>query len=203
MSLTNRQRYGAIFTGLAIGCVLSALILGKRGLPHPPPPPDPGVIRREVPGIVAQWMEKGQPIEGDFVMSEATGPAAGAGGRVRALVVPGLDEGALIRIEETPAPAGSGKQVQGWKFMFADRVRAQLTPGADTPAMAEALRALGWHFYARDLTGLWVTIALNTHSAESLPLALAKLREWPQWVAAEEPDYLPAPTGDANGPAAN
>src|SRR5271170_2804641 len=85
MSLSTAQRFGAYFTGFGLGCVLVGIYLSVRGLPHPPEAPPPGVIRRETPGALAQWMATGTPIDGDFVLSHddnrMTGGADAATGR--------------------------------------------------------------------------------------------------------------------------
>ncbi len=196
MSLTTSQRFGAYFIGFGLGCVLVSIYLSVRGLPHPPEPPPPGVIRREVPGALAQMMLSGTPIDGDFVLShdDSRTLAAPAAGRfTRALVVAGLDPGAFIRVEEQSLVTDPDKVVD-WKFMFADHARAQLKPGADTRALADAMKPLGWRFAGdKDKDG-WATILLSGHSVKSLPQALAQLQAWPQWVAAAAPDYLPAPS---------
>ena len=88
--------------------------------------------------------------------------------------------------------------VRGWKFMFADRVRAQLKLGVDTAQLAEALKAKNWHIVAWDPASGLVTLALGTHDAKSVPEALAQLQAWPQWAVTAEPDYLPGPA--TNGP---
>jgi hypothetical protein len=198
MSLTTQQRFGAYFTGFGIGCVLVGIYLSARGLPHSPEPPAPGVIRREVPGALAQWMITGAPVDGDFILSHddnrTTGGADAATGRfTRALVVSGLDPGAFIRVEEDSFNKDPDKVVD-WKYMFADHARAQLQPGVDTRTLADAMNPFGWHFVGdKDKDG-WATILLNGHDVKTLPQALAQLRAWPQWVAAAEPDYLPAPS---------
>ena len=121
----------------------------------------------------------------------------GPGRFSRFVVIAGLDPGAFIRIEEI-STLSAPNQVVDWKFMFADRVRAQLVPGADTRAMTEAMDPLGWHFASgKDKDG-WVTIALRTHDASSVTKALLQLQQWPQWVAKSEPDYLPPPTDSDN-----
>jgi hypothetical protein len=163
-----------------------------RGLPHPPEPPPPGVIRREVPGALAQTVKGGAPFHADSVLSEFKTPPAADGTHTRAFVVEGLDPGAYIRVEEIYAP-GVEDAVKDWKFMFADGVRARLAPQADTPAMAAALRALGWRLRGLPDKDGWVLIALNSHTAASVPIALKQLQEWPQWVAEAGPDYLPPP----------
>jgi len=206
MSLTTRQRFGAYFTGFGIGCLLVGIYLSMRGLPHTPEPTPPGVIRHETPGALAQWMLRGAPIDGDFILSHddnrTTGGADAATGRfIRAVVVSGLDPGAFIRVEESSL-IKEPDQVVDWKYMLADRVRAQLKPGADTRAMADAMTPLGWRFSGgKDQDG-WATILLKDHDVKALPLALGQLRAWPQWVAAAEPDYLPAPslTPGSRGP---
>jgi hypothetical protein len=196
MSLSTPQRFGAYFIGFGIGCVLVSIYFSVRGLPHAPEPPPPGVIRREVPGALAQWMLSGMPIEGDFVLSHddnRTTGGANAGRFTRALVVPGLDPGAFIRIEEQSL-VKDYDQVVDWKFMFADHVRAQLQPGVDTRVLADAMNSFGGHFAGdKDKDG-WSTILLKDHDVKSMPQALAQLQAWPQWVAAAAPDYLPPPS---------
>jgi len=196
MSLSTKQRYGAFSIGAGIGCVLAVIYFSARGLPHPPELPPPGVIRREVPGVILQWMQNGQPIAGDFVLSQMDSRQAGgvsAGRFSRFVVVAGLDPGAYIRIEEV-STLKEPDQVVDWKFMFADHIRAQLLPGADTRAMAEEMVKLGWHFTGgKDKDG-WVLIALKEHDADSVGKASWQMQKWPQWVAKAEPDYLPAPT---------
>jgi hypothetical protein len=198
MSLSTRQRFGAYFTGFGLGCLLVTIYLSMRGLPHTPEPTPPGVIRHETPGALAQWMLRGAPIDGDFILSHddnrTTGGADLASGRfTRSLVVSGLDPGAFIRIEETSL-IKEPEKVTDWKYMLADRVRAQLKPDADTGAMANAMTPLGWGFSGgKDKEG-WATILLKDHDVKALPQALAQLRAWPQWVITAEPDYLPAPT---------
>ncbi len=107
MSLSTRQRFGAYFIGFGIGCVIVAIIFTLRGLPQKPgfEPPAPGVVRREVPGMLAQLALSGRPIEGEYVLSHEDSRTAGgldpATGRFsRAIVVAGLDPGAFIRVEE-------------------------------------------------------------------------------------------------------
>jgi hypothetical protein len=195
MALTSKQRFGAFFIGVGIGCVFLTLYYSVRGLPKVAGPPPPGVIRRQVPGVILQWMAPGQPIAGNFVLSEADsrdGGGASAGRFSRFVVIAGLDPGAFIRIEEI-STLDAPNQVVDWKFMFADRVRAQLVPGADTHAMAEAMAKLDWRFAGgKDQDG-WVAIALKTHDASSVSKALLQLQQWPQWVAKSAPDYLPPP----------
>lgn len=200
MSLTSQQRYGAFFIGVGIGCVLVTIYFGVRGVPQPPELPPPGVIRREVPGAVLQWMTENKPIEGPFVLSQADARKAGgvSSGRFsRFLVVPGLDPGAYIRIQET-ATLQEPDKIIDWKFMFADQVRAQFQPNADTKAMAAEMSKLGWHFSGgKDKDG-WVTIILKDHQATSVDQALGQLQQWPQWIAKAEPDYLPVPSMPGN-----
>ena len=198
MSLTMPQRLGAYFTGFGIGCILVGVYLAVRGLPQQPAPPPPGVIRREVPGALAQWVLSGSPIDGDFVLSHddnrTTGGADAATGKfTRALVVAGLDSGAFIRVEEQSTNQNP-ERVLDWKYMFADHARIKLQPGVDTRTLADAMNPFGWRFTGeRDQDG-WATILLKDHDVKSLPKAIAQLQAWPQWVAAAEPDYLPAPT---------
>jgi hypothetical protein len=196
MSLTTPQRFGAYFIGFGLGCVLISIYFSVRGLPHPPEPPPPGVIRREVPGALAQMMLAGAPIDGDFVLSsdDSRTMAVPAAGRfTRALVVTGLDPGAYIRVEEQSLVTAPN-QVVDWKFMFADHARVQLKPGVDTRPLADAMQPLGWRFAGDQDRDGWATILLRGHHVKSLPQALAQLRAWPQWVVAAEPDYLPAPS---------
>jgi hypothetical protein len=196
MALSTQQRYIAFFGGVGVSCVLLTIYFGVRGLPQPPELPAPGVIRREVPGAVLQWMAESKPIEGAFVLSQDDARKAGgvSSGRFsRFLVVPGLDPGAYIRIEEIAASQEPDK-IADWKFMFADHVRVLLQPNADTRAMATEMAKLGWHFSGgKDKEG-WVTIILKDHQANSVGQAQWQLQQWPQWVAKAEPDYLPAPT---------
>jgi len=203
MSLTTRQRIGAYFIGFGIGCVLVAIIFTIRGLPHSAQaePPPPGVIRREVPGVLGQMMQAGQPIAGDFVLSLEDSRKSGkidpdTGRFSRAIVVAGLDPGAFIRVEEQSLLKAPDAVVD-WKFMFADRARAQLKPDADTKALAEAMAPLGWHYLGGKGQDGWMTISLKDHAAGSVPQAVAQLQEWTQWVAAAEPDYLPMPSATA------
>ncbi|HVU38977.1 MAG TPA: hypothetical protein VHC95_11635 [Opitutales bacterium] len=203
MALTSKQRYGAFFIGVGLGSVLAVIYFTIRGLPQPPVLPEPGVIRRQVPGAVSQWMSGGMPITGAFVLSQADSRAGGGSGPdqfSRFVVVTGLDPGAYIRIEEISNVRQPDK-VTAWKFMFADQVRAQLLPNADTHAMSEEMAKLGWHFAGgKDKDG-WALIALKEHDAMSVAKAQLQLQQWPQWVAKTEPDYLPAPAAPgANGP---
>ncbi len=80
------------------------------------------------------------------------------------------------------------------KYMFADQVRAQLKPDADTKALADAMAPFGWHYVGGKAADGWMTIALKDHDVRSVPLAVAQLQSWPQWVVVASPDYLPAPT---------
>ena len=97
MALTTPQRFGAYFVGnSASGCIIVSIILGVRGLPHPPEPPPPGVIRREVPGMLSQWMQNHQPIfRADLSscrnLDDLHAPNRDAGHRTRCVVVTGLD----------------------------------------------------------------------------------------------------------------
>jgi hypothetical protein len=197
MELTSKQRLAAFGAGAGFGLVLMALYWWDRGTPKHLPPPEPGVERRAVPGVLAQWTSSGQPIEGAFIVSQALGVAAADGSRLRGVVVPGLDPGTFIRIEEEWAP-GVPPVVRAWKFMFADRVKVRLREKADTQAMAKALSARGWKFKARDPVSGWVTIDLGAHEAQSVPEGLKELRGWPQWVVDAQPDLLPPP--ESNGP---
>ena len=197
MALSNSQRFGAYFLGLGLGCIIVSIILRVRGMPHPPEEPPPGVIRREVPGAFAQLMQNHQHIEGDFVLSQSDDLHAAshaAGQDIRCAVVPGLDPGAYIRVEEKSSLANPG-QVLDWKFMFADRVRVKLASLADSRALAEAMRPLGWHFLAGQGADGSISIQLDAHDVRSVPAAVAKLKSWPQWVMDAEPDFLPAPSG--------
>ncbi len=200
MSLTLRQRFGAYFIGFGIGCVIVAIIFSIRGLPHKSEyePPAPGVIRRQVPGVLAQLAQSGQPIEGDYVLSREDSRKLGridpATGRFyRAVVVAGLDPGAFIRVEEQSFNKEPDKVVDV-KFMFADQVRAQLKPDTDTKALAEAMAPFGWHYVGAKGPDGWVTISLKDHDVRCAPVAVAQLQAWSQWVITAEPDYLPAPT---------
>jgi hypothetical protein len=195
MELTSKQRFAAFGVGAGIGLVLSALYMWDRGWPKPKPLPEPGVERREVPGVLAQWTSSGQPVEGAFIVSQALQKRAADGSRLRGLVVPGLDPGSFVRIEEEWAP-GYPPTVRAWKFMFADRVKARLREQADTPAMAAALAARGWYFKTRDPVSGWVTIEIGAHEARSVPDALKQLLAWPQWVVDAQPDLLPPPSAD-------
>ena len=197
MALTGKQRIAAFVVGVVLGGVLAAGVMSHRRPPAQPVVLGPDGERRAVPGVLGQWVSNGQPIEGDFVVSQMFTPRAADGTRLRAVVVPGLDAGSFVRVEETWMPQNP-PVVRGWKFMFADRVRAQLLPGVDTAPFAEAVRAKGWRFTGRDPATGWVTLALGTHEAKSVPEALGQLQAWPQWVAAEAPDYLPGPA--TNGP---
>ncbi len=202
MSMPTRQRLIVFSVGFAMGCVIVAIVLRHRGLPHRPVAPDPGVERRIVPGVLSEWTKSGKPVEGDFVVSEAPGPLAPDGSRTRAVVVPGLDPGSFIRIEEewAPGPPSAMPTVRAWKFMFADRVKVKLLQNTDTKAMAEALKPFGWHFSGRGATDNEVFIALGAHTAAAVPTALAQLQKWPQWVVSAEPDYLPPPAEGLHGP---
>lgn len=199
MALTSQQRYGAFFIGVGLGSVVAVIYFTVRGLPHPAELPEPGVIRRQVPGAVSQWMSGGLPITGSFVLSQADARTAGGSGASqfsRFVVVTGLDPGAYIRIEEISNVQQPDKVID-WKFMFADHVRAQLLPNADTQAMSAEMAKLGWRFAGgKDKDG-WVLITLKEHDAMSVAKAQLQLQQWPQWVAKAEPDYLPvpAPTG--------
>ena len=204
MSLTTRQRFGAYFIGFGIGCVICAVIFTIRGLPHKADyePPAPGVIRRQVPGVLAQLAQSGQPIEGEYVLSHEDSRMLGgidpATGRFyRAIVVAGLDQGSFIRVEEQSFNNDPNKVVDV-KYMFADQVRTQLKPDADTKGLANAIAPFGWHYVGGKGTDGWMTIALKDHDVRSVPLAIAQLQSWPQWVAAAEPDYLPAPVLPSN-----
>jgi hypothetical protein len=197
MELSSRRRWVIYFIGVAIGCVISAIILGQRGLPHPGQTPEPGVIRREVPGVIGELMADGRPLEGDFVISTDDGTPAADGSRLRAVVVPGLDPGAFIRVEEQCTPPNSGGRfaVTAWKFMFADRVRVKLAPQADRKALGDALHAHGWRFLELEPGTDWIAIQLDAHHAFTVPKAVTEIQAWTQWVSAVEPDFLPAPTG--------
>lgn len=195
MSLSTQQRYIAFFGGVGVSCLLLTIYFGIRGLPQPSQLPPPGVIRREVPGAVLQWMSENKPIEGPFVLShDDTRTIGGSGPRfTRRVVVSGLDPGAYILVLEY-SPFDKPDTVTDWKFMFADHVRVQLTPNADTRAMAGEMDKFGWHFNGgKDKDG-WVTIQLKDHNATSVGEADWQLQKWPQWVAKVEPDFLPAPT---------
>jgi len=194
MEMTGKQRLMAFLAGATAGAVLTGAIFWHRGLPHRAALPEPGVERRLTPGALTQWTNNGQPIEGAFITSESLGPVAADGSRTRGVVVPGLDPGSYVRLEEQWAP-GTPPVVRAWKFMFADRVRVKLKAGADTRAMAEALQAKGWRFAARDAASGWVTVALGTHLAGSVPAALKQMQAWPQWVVDAQPDLLPPPNG--------
>ena len=129
-------------------------------------------------------------------------PTSPAGVRERDVVVPGLDQDSFIRIAEFTAPTGTGGEapVSDWKFMFADRVRAQLNPQMKkTSDLADALHKQGWQFKGGADAKGWVTISLNAHLAGSIPDAIKQLQVWPDWVLAAEPDYLPPPP-PTNGP---
>jgi len=193
MLMTTKQRVATFCFGIAMGCVVATLILGRHGLPKAPERPDEGVIRREVPGAVTQWMQMGVPIEGDFILSESIGAASADGQILRWIVVPGLDPGAYIRVEEK-SPSTDLRRVTGWKFMFADRVHAQLQPDADTRALSAALAAHGWHYLGGKSPGNWVTVQLDDHKADTVTAALKEFQAWPQWIAQAEPDYLPTPS---------
>ena len=203
MSLTNRQRWGIYFVGFTAGSVIVAVILVLRGPPKAQDLPQPGIERRLVPGALGQWMQIHQPITGNFVVSEAIMPTSPSGVRERDVVVPGLDPDSFIRIAEYTAPTTNGGEapVTDWKFMFADRVRAQLNPKTKTSDLADALRAHGWNFMGvqEDANG-WVTIALNAHLAASIPEAIKQLQAWPDWILAAEPDYLLPPPQLMNRP---
>jgi hypothetical protein len=192
MELTGKQRLKAYAMGALGGGVLMGLLLWHHGLPKPVVLPEPGVERRQVPGILAQWMATGQPVEGSFVVSQMMEPRAANGTRVCAVVVPGLDDGSFVRVEEQWGPE-TPPMVQGWKFMYADRVKVKLRDGADTAAFAARLQKSGWHFLKRDPASGWVTIGLDSHAAKTVPEALAQLRTWSPWVEAAEVDELPAP----------
>ncbi len=196
MALTSQQRYGAFFIGVGIGCVLVTIYFGVRGMPKPPEPLPPGAVRREVPGAVLQWVAEGQPIEGKFVLSfkdARSGAGVSTGRFSRFVVVSGLDPGAFIRIQEQ-STLSNPDVVIDWKFMFADQVRVQLAPQADTKALAEAMAKSGWRFTgSKDKDG-WLFVHLADHEAMSVDRAVAQLQQWPQWVAKAEPDYLPMPT---------
>jgi hypothetical protein len=141
-------------------------------------------------------MQDHQPLEGDFVLSQSDDshtPGHVAGESTRGLVVPGLDPGAYIRVEEKSASTNPGR-VLDWKFMFADRVRVKLVSPADSRALADAMRPLGWHFPGGASAAGWISIQLDAHDVHTVPDAVAKLKSWPQWVADAAPDYLPAPT---------
>jgi hypothetical protein len=197
MALTTPQRFGAYFAGFGLGCIIVSIILSIRGLPHPPVPPPPGVIRREVPGALTQWMQNHQHIEGDFVLTQSDdlhAPTHEAGLATRCVVVPGLDPGAFIRVEEK-STLTNPDVVTDWKFMFADRVRLKLVSPADSRALADAMHSLGWQFLGDRGADGSVSIVLAAHEVHSVPDAIARLKSWPQWVADAEPDYLPAPTG--------
>jgi hypothetical protein len=203
MSLSSKQRYGAFFTGVGLGCVMAAIYFGARGLPHAPEPPPPGVIRRQVPGVLAEMMQTGRPITGEFVLSQLDDQhirTHDSGTFRRWVVVPGLDPGAFIRIEEVSRLQEPDKVVD-WKFMFADQVRAKLIPQADTHAIAEAMQPLGWHFIGGKDKDDWVEISLGSHHVASVPDAVTKLTAWTQWIAQAEPDFLPPPAAPgSNGP---
>jgi hypothetical protein len=173
------------------------IYVSVRGLPHQPEAPPIGVIRREVPGALAQWMANGTLVDGDFILSHmdtrVTGGADPVTGKfARAVVVAGLDPGAFIRVEEQSQNKEPDK-VTDWKFMFAGQVRARLVPNADTAALAKAMMPLGWNFTGGQDKDGWVTIVLKDHDVKSVPQAVAQLKAWPQWVAEATPDYLPAP----------
>ena len=187
----------AFVVGVVLGGILAAAVMSHRRPAARVMEYGPDGERRAVPGVLGQWVSNGQPIEGDFVASEMFTPRAADGTRLRAVVVPGLDAGSFVRVEETWMRQNP-PVVRGWKFMFADRVRAQLKPGVDTAPLEEAVRAKGWQIKEHDTASGWVTIMLGTHAAKSVPAALAQLQAWPQWVAAEAPDYLPGPS--TNGP---
>jgi hypothetical protein len=194
------QRWKIFGVGFAGGLVLAAIIFWHHGWPRRAAGPEPGTIRHLTPGALIEWTSTGQPIEGDFVLSQTLSPAAPDGTRTRGVVVPGLDAGSYVRIEETWAPEtpGAAPTVRAWKFMFADHVRVKLQRGADSQALAAALHTRGWRFTARDVASGWITVGLGVHVANAVPTALAQLRAWPQWVAQAEPDTLPPP---AMGPA--
>ncbi len=196
MALSSKQRYGAFFIGVLIGCTFLTIYYGARGLPSTPTLPPPGTIRRQVPGVVLQWMADGKPIAGDFILSQSDsrqGGGVSSGRFSRFVVLSGLDPGAYIRIEEISLLSAPDKVVD-WKFMFADHLRAQLVPGADTRALAAEMAKLDWKFSGGKDKDSWVTIALKTHDVSSVPEAELQLNKWPQWVAKSEPDYLPAPS---------
>lgn len=197
MALTGKQRIAAFVAGVVLGGLLAAAVMSHRRLPVREVTTEPDGLRRMVPGVLGQWVSTAQPIEGDFVVSQMQTARSADGTRLRAVVVPGLDAGSFVRVEETWA-AENPPVVRGWKFMFADRVRAQLQPGVDTAPLAAALKAKGWHIVAWDPAGGWMTLALGAHDAKSVPEALTQLQAWPQWVAAADPDYLPGPA--TNGP---
>jgi hypothetical protein len=191
MALTGKQRLKAFLAGMGGGVVLAGLLAWHHGLPKAKPIPEAGELRREVPGILAQWTSAGQPIEGTFVLSQMLQERAAHGTRTRAVVVPGLDDGSYIRVEETWGPENPPR-VRAWKFMFADRVRIKLKAGADSTGLTKALVAQGWMLVRRDPANGWITIGLNAHEAKTVGEALAQVRAWPQ-VDAAEPDELPGP----------
>jgi hypothetical protein len=198
MDLTTPQRIGAYFAGFGLGCIMVSVILTLRGLPHAPEPPPPGVIRREVPGMLSQWMQSHLPILGDFVLSQSDDlhtPNRDPAFRTRCVVVTGLDPGAFIRIEERSTLANLD-EVTDWKFMFADHVRVKLVSPDASHALVDAMRPFGWHFLGDQNPDGWIGIMLDGHDVRSVPAAVDKLKSWPQWVAVAEPDYLPAPSNE-------
>ncbi len=125
------------------------------------------------------------------VLAHASTPTIAPGFQRRVIVIQPQDLPYRIRLEQFVSIASDGSEsVQQESGMVADHVLVQLAQTDDMAAVDTTLAALGLSRGARvSNRGLWRINLTNPLALDSLPEALAKLRETPAFRYAE-PDYI-------------
>lgn len=194
MTLGNRLK--VFLVGACLGGLISTVIMQERAKDAAPAAEEPQtadeVQRQAVPGILAAYRERGVPMVSDHIVASRLYPHPDDNTYVRALILRGVTDAQVLRIEETVVKSAPGRdlpeRVTGVRVMAADRAVVTLAPDTPSPDFAAALRPLGYRLLRR-LSPDRYLVQLETQRPETLPDALAQLSALPS-VTDATPEYL-------------